>query len=243
MTTLSVDGANVPPLTDAEMASVLKMQAFIRGAICRARVSLMVKDLIDQLLAQRPAMVASAAAATATTKNGGGDDDDSSHHLTGDSEHIVDNNDEGFGHVSVSEIKHSIEARMSPPQSPMKSSSPPKSPLRKGTGAATTSTSGHLPVLQRNATRHVPSSLEVLSQHGERLDAEMQQLLKDIRRIGEPGKPEVTFGELFDDDQVANFYEALVGTLKAAKKKGLIKYDGQVLLKGMSDQVVISIIP
>lgn len=76
----------------------------------------------------------------------------------------------------------------------------------------------------------------------ERMDAEMQQLLKDIRRIGEQGKPQVTFGELFDDDQVANFYEALVGILKAAKKKGIIHYEGQVLLKGMSDQVVISIV-
>ncbi len=49
------------------------------------------------------------------------------------------------------------------------------------------------------------------------------------------------FGDLFDDDQVANYYEALVGTLKAAKKKGLVKYQGQVLLKGISDKVVITI--
>lgn len=69
----------------------------------------------------------------------------------------------------------------------------------------------------------------------------MRQLLKDIRRVGEPGKPSVTFGDLFEDDQVANYYEALVGTLKAAKKKGLVKYQGQVLLKGISDNVMISI--
>ena len=51
----------------------------------------------------------------------------------------------------------------------------------------------------------------------------------------------VKFGELFDDDQVANYYEALVGTLKSAKKRGVIDYKGQMLLKGMSDDVVISI--
>lgn len=65
--------------------------------------------------------------------------------------------------------------------------------------------------------------------------------MKDIRRLGEEGSPEVTFGELFDDDDVANYYEALVGTLKSAKKRGLIHFKGQMLLKGPNDKVVISI--
>ena len=71
---------------------------------------------------------------------------------------------------------------------------------------------------------------------------EMQQLLTDIKRIGESGEPYVEFGDLFDDEEVANYYEALVGTLKAAKKKGLIKYEGQFLLKGFTNKVIISII-
>jgi len=67
-------------------------------------------------------------------------------------------------------------------------------------------------------------------------------LLVDIRRIGEePGSPNVKFGELFDDEETQNYYEALVGTLKAAKKRGVIEYKGQMLLKGISDNVVISI--
>ena len=74
------------------------------------------------------------------------------------------------------------------------------------------------------------------------MEEEIQQLVKDIQRVGEPGKPHATFAELFDDDQVSNYYEALVGTLKAAKKKGLITYEGQMLLKGFSDNVVISIL-
>ena len=74
------------------------------------------------------------------------------------------------------------------------------------------------------------------------MNDEIQQLLKDIKRVGEPGEPSVAFGELFDDEKVANYYEALVGTLKAAKKKKLITYEGQVLFKGMSDKVVISIV-
>lgn len=74
------------------------------------------------------------------------------------------------------------------------------------------------------------------------MEEEIQQLVKDIKRLGEPGKPYATFADLFDDDQVANYYEALVGTLKAAKKKGLVSYEGQILLKGFSDNVVISIV-
>lgn len=75
-----------------------------------------------------------------------------------------------------------------------------------------------------------------------RLDEECAQLLVDIRRIGVEGEPHTTFGELFDDDEVANYYEALVGTLKAAKKRKLITFQGQLLLKGVSDKVKISIV-
>jgi hypothetical protein len=74
------------------------------------------------------------------------------------------------------------------------------------------------------------------------LGEETEQLLKDIRRVGEAGEPEVTFGELFVDPEVEQYYEALVGTLKSAKKRGLIDFKGQMLLKGPNDKVVISIV-
>lgn len=64
----------------------------------------------------------------------------------------------------------------------------------------------------------------------------------DIRRLGTDGAPNVKFGELFDDDDVQQYYEALVGTLKSAKKRGLVEYNGILLLKGVSDDVVISIV-
>lgn len=75
-----------------------------------------------------------------------------------------------------------------------------------------------------------------------RLDEECARLLVDIRRIGVPGEPHTTFGELFDDDEVSNYYEALVGTLKAAKKRKMVTFQGQLLLKGVSDNVKISIV-
>lgn len=66
--------------------------------------------------------------------------------------------------------------------------------------------------------------------------------MEDIRRIGDAGEPHVLFGQLFDDDLVQNYYEALVGTLKSAKKRGLIDFKGQMLLKGPHDKVKITII-
>jgi len=95
---------------------------------------------------------------------------------------------------------------------------------------------------ENNASTCISSSEKVVQEYEIRTNMEIQQLLKDIKRIGESGKPYVTFGALFDDDKVANYYEALVGTLKASKKKGLIKYEGQFLLKGVNDKVVISIL-
>lgn len=75
----------------------------------------------------------------------------------------------------------------------------------------------------------------------DRLAEEIPQLLADIRRIGIPGEPSVLFGQLFDDELVEQYYEALVGTLKSAKKKGYISFKGQMLLKGMHDNVLINI--
>ena len=87
----------------------------------------------------------------------------------------------------------------------------------------------------------ITGSASELSEYANRLDEEVAQLLIDIRRIGIDGEPNVLFGDLFDDDIVSNYYEALVGTLKAAKKRKLIVFEGQLLLKGVSDKVQISI--
>lgn len=75
----------------------------------------------------------------------------------------------------------------------------------------------------------------------ERLQNELNQLIRDIRRIGN-NTDECSFGALFDDDTVQNYYEALVGTLTSAKKRGYIDYPGRLLLKGVSDNVVIRIV-
>ena len=78
--------------------------------------------------------------------------------------------------------------------------------------------------------------------HAERVEREVNQVMLDIRRIDPKGSPHCTFGHLFDDPEVEQYYEALVGTLKSAKRKGLIKFQGQMLLKGIHDNVQINII-
>jgi len=76
-----------------------------------------------------------------------------------------------------------------------------------------------------------------------RTEDEVHRILYDIRRVGlNPGEPTVKFGELFDDEEVQNTYEALNGTLRSAKRQGLIVFKGQMLLKGMHDHVVISVV-
>lgn len=44
---------------------------------------------------------------------------------------------------------------------------------------------------------------------------------------------------LFNDDRCANIFEALVGTLRAAKKRKIVTYDGELLLQGVHDKVEI----
>lgn len=56
------------------------------------------------------------------------------------------------------------------------------------------------------------------------------------------GKYVVTFGVLFSDDRCANIFEALVGTLKAAKKRKIVAYASELLLQNVHDHVEITLL-
>ena len=74
------------------------------------------------------------------------------------------------------------------------------------------------------------------------VEHEVELLVEEIKRLGSPnadGLTTVPFGVLFRDDRCANLFEALVGTLRAAKRKKIIKYDGELLLQGVHDNVEI----
>ena len=81
--------------------------------------------------------------------------------------------------------------------------------------------------------------------HQEQVDKEVEQLKKDIVRLGSinaDGQYEVPFGVLFDDEQAQQFYEAIVGTIKAGKKKGVVDAKGMIWLKGAHDNVPIKLL-
>ncbi len=51
----------------------------------------------------------------------------------------------------------------------------------------------------------------------------------------------MNFGTLFNDDKCANLFEALMGTLRAAKRRKVIDYKGELLLQGVHDDVEVVI--
>lgn len=74
------------------------------------------------------------------------------------------------------------------------------------------------------------------------IDKEVALLRVFMTRLGtrgSDGKLRVTFGALYDDTESQQTFEALAGTLKAAKKRGVIDYASPLLLKGPHDKVEI----
>jgi len=115
--------------------------------------------------------------------------------------------------------------------------------LPRGPAPRMTLSKGSVVALPRSADAR-SSSVGSKENHGARIEKEMALLLKDIRRIGPTfpsPEPRCLFAEIFDDPEAEQRYEALVGTLKSAKKRGLVEFKGQMLLRGMHDNVVIGI--
>ena len=88
----------------------------------------------------------------------------------------------------------------------------------------------------------MPSSGAVAEATAHFIDREIRKLQEFMIRLGTrnaDGAVEVTFGVLFDDPASQQTFEALAGTLKAAKKRGVVDYAAPILLKGAHDKVVI----
>ncbi|KAF5180723.1 Costars family protein [Thalictrum thalictroides] len=78
------------------------------------------------------------------------------------------------------------------------------------------------------------------------IEEEVERLKEEIQRLGQiqpDGSCKVTFGVLFNDDRCSNIFEALVGTLRAAKRRKILTYDGELLLQGVHDNVEIIMKP
>lgn len=81
---------------------------------------------------------------------------------------------------------------------------------------------------QRVGERRPPGSMDEAT-----VAREVDELVMQIRALGSrgaDGKWSVPFGVLFD--ATTEIFEALAGTLKAAKKRGRIDYAAPILLKG-----------
>lgn len=77
------------------------------------------------------------------------------------------------------------------------------------------------------------------------VDNEVKLLVEEIERLGEKqesGRMGVKFGTLFDDERCLQLFEALVGTLRAAKRKKVVTFDGEMLLKGVHDDTLIEVL-
>lgn len=48
--------------------------------------------------------------------------------------------------------------------------------------------------------------------------------------------------KLIDDERCGNIFEAIIGTLKAARKNKVIDFEGEFLLKGVHDDVEIKVL-
>ena len=59
-------------------------------------------------------------------------------------------------------------------------------------------------------------------------------LVAGIQRLGaeKDGEYSTTFGTLFKDEILEQQLESLVGSLRAAKKRGILTFEGQMLLQG-----------
>lgn len=77
------------------------------------------------------------------------------------------------------------------------------------------------------------------------VEHEVELLKGEIKRLGkqnDQGQWSVKFGVIVKDDRCADIFEALVGTLKAAKKRKVVTYAAELLLQGQHDNVDIVLI-
>lgn len=73
---------------------------------------------------------------------------------------------------------------------------------------------------------------------------EIAKLKVEITRLGakQPdGSIKVKFGTLFNE--TGDVFEALGGTLRAAKKRKIVKFDAEMLLQARDDDVDIFLLP
>ena len=77
------------------------------------------------------------------------------------------------------------------------------------------------------------------------VDSEVALLLSKIKALGAPDKADsnkikVKYGVLFRE--TSDHFEALAGTMRAAKRRKLVAFDGELLLQGVHDNVDVVLV-
>jgi len=75
------------------------------------------------------------------------------------------------------------------------------------------------------------------------VDEEVRLIHFHVYRIAQAttGGLTSTFANVFNDPQVEQTFESLVGTLKAAKKRGILDFPGMLLLMPTHKDVIITL--
>ncbi|KAI8811211.1 costars domain-containing protein [Cladochytrium replicatum] len=76
------------------------------------------------------------------------------------------------------------------------------------------------------------------------VEEEITKLIEHIKRLG-VSTPEgivVKYGVFVKDDIVTNTFEGPFATLKAAKKRGIVDFKGEILLSPVHDSVEIRLL-
>ncbi|KAL1529324.1 hypothetical protein AB1Y20_000278 [Prymnesium parvum] len=130
---------------------------------------------------------------------------------------------------------------------PVASTSPP---LKKAGSISRVSPPAHTPPSHPPLQHRGSSGANTAAEAEQMVDHDLALLVAGIKRLVEAGKGSVeqdgalltTFGAIVDDEELEQQLESLVGTLKAGRKRGVIDWKGQLLLKGPDDAAPIKLL-
>ncbi|KAA8495154.1 Costars family protein [Porphyridium purpureum] len=78
-----------------------------------------------------------------------------------------------------------------------------------------------------------------------KVEEEIKHVIHFIKTLGkqnDKGQYELTFGDYFKSDDVQNTLENPFATLKAAKKRKIIDFEGEMLWQGQNDSTVLTLL-
>lgn len=119
--------------------------------------------------------------------------------------------------------------------------SPAAAPAAARTTPSVASTPPPAPLVSGNGSVRAMGAAEA----EEGVEKDLKLLCAGITRLGAAdadGTVATTFGKIVDDEELEQQLESLVGTLKAGRRRGVLAWEGQLLLKGRDDNAPIKLV-